>query len=190
MRLVTGFQRPKKDVRDVEAARISVAAQRATRCPQTKDLARKWRAWLHRMRFASPELSAEDPHKWWGLKATAGLTGRALEEQREKLFEELREASIFAPSDLAELGRDQLHEVTQDPHSNSLLGQLWGAAKVAGGAKDLSERLCPSTYVLQGWGAYQLANAISAGSAKDSELGSACSSYASGSVFRLKIATH
>ena len=63
---------------------------------------------------------------------------------------------------------------TEDPHSNRLPGQFWSSVKVAGGAKDLA------TYVLQSWGAYRLANAISADSAKDSELGRTFSPYASG----------
>ena len=61
--------------------------------------------------------------------------------------------------------------MSEGPQSNRLLGQLWRAAKVAVGARELAGRPCPSTYVLQGCDAYQLANAISADSAKDSELG-------------------
>ena len=69
--------------------------------------------------------------------------------------------------------------VSEGQQSNRLLGQLWSAVKVAGGAKELAERPCPSTYVLQGGGAYQLAKGISADSAKDPELGRTFSSYAS-----------
>ena len=178
MRLVMGFQRTKKAIRVVGAARISVVAQRATPCPHAKDLARKRRAWLRRIWFAPPELSAEDRHKWWDLIATAGLSGRAAEEQLEKLVKKRRGILIFAPSDFAELGKDQLRIATEYPQPNRLLGQLWGAVKVAGGAGDLAERPCPSTYVLQDWDAYQLANAISAHSAKDSEIDRTPSSYA------------
>ena len=60
--------------------------------------------------------------------------------------------------------------MSERPQSNRLLGQLWRAAKVAGGVTELAERPCPWTYVLQGWDAFQLANAISADSAKDPEL--------------------
>ena len=81
MKLVAGFQWTKRASRGVGAARISVVAQRAMRCPHAKDLARKWRAWLHRVWFAPPELSVEDPHKWWNLIATAGRSGRASGEQ-------------------------------------------------------------------------------------------------------------
>ena len=112
------------------------------------------------------------------MTATTGLGGRASEEQWGNLFEELNDILILSPSDLAELGEDQLHIVSDDPDSNRLLGQLWRAAKVASGPKDLAERPCPSAYVLQGWGARQLANAISADSAKASELGRAFSSQA------------
>ena len=79
-----------------------------------------------------PELRAEEPRKWWNLIAAAGLGGRASEEQRNKLFEELDDILIFAPSDLAELGKDQLHIVPEYPQSNRLPGQLWRAVKVAG----------------------------------------------------------
>ena len=123
-------------------------------------------------------MSAEDHHTWRNLIATAGLSGRASEEQWRKLLAELKEILIFTRGDLAELGKVQLHIVPEGPQSNRLLGQLWRAAKVAGGAKELAERPRPSTYVLQGWGDYQLANAISADSAKDSELGRTFSPYA------------
>ena len=53
---------------------------------------------------------------------------------------------------------------------------------MSNGAEDLSVRPCPSAYVLQGWGAHQLASAISADSAKIStggrELGRTFSSQA------------
>ena len=118
-------------------------------------------------------------HRWRNLIATAGLSDRPSEEQRRRLSEELRGIPIFAPSDLAELGEDQVHIATEDLQSGRLLGQLWKAAKVAGGAEGLAGRPCPSTYALQGWGANQLANAISADSAKDPELGRTFSSHAS-----------
>ena len=54
MRLAMGFQRAKEAVRSVGAARISAAAQRAMRYPYTKDLVRKWRAWLDRILLAPP----------------------------------------------------------------------------------------------------------------------------------------
>ena len=50
---------------------------------------------------------------------------------------------------------------------------------MATGAKGLAERPRLSSYVLQGWDAYQLANAVSADSAKDCELGRAFLSRAS-----------
>ena len=176
MKLTLGFRWAKKAIRAVGAAEISGLSQRAMRLNCTKDLAQEWRAWPHKLWFAPPELAAEQPHKWWTLIATKGLGGRASEEQWAKLFEELNDILIFSPTDLAELGKDQLHVVSDDPDSNRLLGRLRRAAKVAGGSKDLTERPCPSAYVLQGWNAHQLARAISADSAKDSELGRAFSS--------------
>ena len=92
------------------------------------------------------------------------------------LFEELSDILIFVPNDLAELGKDQLHIVSDDPDSTRLVGQLWGAAKVSNGAKELAEPPRLPAYVLQGWGAHHLANATSADSAKESELGRTFSS--------------
>ena len=109
----------------------------------------------------------------------AGPGGRATEEHWNKRFEVLNEILIFAPSDLAELGTYQPYIGSDDPDSNRLLGQLWGAAKEASGAEDLADRPRPSSFALQGWDAYQLANAISADSAKDCELGRASSPHAS-----------
>ena len=178
MELVLGFNWAKKSIKAIGAARISGLAQRATRLNCTKDLARKWRAWLHKLWFAPPELSVEHPHKWWSIIATTGLGGRASEEQWAKLFAELNEILIFAPDDLSELRKDQLHIVSDDPDSNRLLGQLWRAVKTAGGAKELAERSEPASFVLQGWDAHQLARAISADSAKESELGRAFTAQA------------
>ena len=124
VRLAMCFQWAKEAIRGAGAARISAAARRAMRCPHAKDLARKWRAWLHGIWFVPLEPSAADPRKWWNLTAAAGLLSRASEEQWKKLCEELRGIRIFAPSDLAERGQDQLHIVTEDPRSNRLLGQL------------------------------------------------------------------
>ena len=100
-----------------------MAAHRAMRDPHTKDLARKWRAWFRRIWLAPPVLSAVDPRKWWDLIATAGLSGRASKEQRSKLLEELKEVLSFAPSGPAELGKDQLHIMSEGPQSNRLPGQ-------------------------------------------------------------------
>ena len=95
MRLMMGFHWARKAIRAVGAAKISGLAQRAMRLNCTKELARKWRAWLHKLWFAPPELAVEHPHKWWNLIATAGLGERASEEQRKKLFEK---ASWAEPS--------------------------------------------------------------------------------------------
>ena len=178
MELTLGPHWTKKAIRAVGAAKISGLAQRAMRLSHARQLSKKWRAWLRKLWFAPPGLQVEEPRKWWNLIAATGLGGRAPDEQRNKLFGELNDILIFAPSDLAELGKDQLHIVSDDPDSNRLLGQLWGAVKVSNGAKDLEGGPCPSSYVLQGWGARQLANAISADSAKECELGRACSSHA------------
>ena len=150
MQLVLGFHWAKKSIKAAGAAKISGLAQRAMRLSCAKDLARKWRTWLHKLWFAPPELSVEHPHKWWNVIATTGLGGRASEEQWNKLFEELNEILIFSPDDLSELGKDQLHIVSDDPDSNRLLGQLWRAVKVSRGGKELAERPRPSSFVLQG----------------------------------------
>ena len=81
MRLALGFNWTKRAIKAVGAARISGLAQRAMRLNCTRELARKWRAWLHKLWFAPPELTIEQPHKWWNVMATAGLGGRASEEQ-------------------------------------------------------------------------------------------------------------
>ena len=52
-----------------------------------------------RLWFAPPELSIADPHRRWNLIATDGLSGRASDEAWNKLFAELCELLIFAPSD-------------------------------------------------------------------------------------------
>ena len=112
MRLVLGFHWTKKSIKAVGAARISGLAQRSLRLNCTRELAAKLRDWLHKLWFAPSELAIKHPHKWWSVMATTGFGGRASEEQWKKLFEELNEILIFSPEDLAELGRDQLHIVS------------------------------------------------------------------------------
>ena len=168
MRLAMGFQWAKTAIRSVGAARISAAARRAIRRHHAKDLARKWIVWLHRIWLAPPELSAEGLREWWNLVAIGGLSGRASGGQWRKLFEEPKEILIFAPSDLAGLGKVQPHIVSEGPQSYRLLGHLRRAAKVAGGAEELAVRPCPSTYALHDWDARRLVSAISADSANDS----------------------
>ena len=137
------------------------------RLNHTREIAKKWRACLHKLWLALPELRVEEPRKWWNLIAAAGSGGRSSEEQWDKLFGELDDVLIFTPNDLADFGKDQLHILPGDPDSNRLLGQLWRAVKVSNGARGLAERPCPSSNVLQGWDASQLADAISADSARD-----------------------
>ena len=150
MELTLGPHWTKKAIRAVGAAKISGLAQRAMRLSHARQLSKKWRSWLRKLWFAPPGLQVEEPRKWWNLIAATGLGGRAPDEQRNKLFGELNDILILAPSDLAELGKDQLHIVSGDPDSNRLLGQLWGAVKASNGAKGLAERPRPSSYVLQG----------------------------------------
>ena len=119
---------------------------------------------FRRLRFAPPELSIEDPHKWWNLVATAGLSGRVSGEDWNKLFAELGELLIFAPNDLAKLRADQLHIVSDSEESNRLLGQLWTAVQASGDAKDFSKRANQSVYARRGWDAFQPAGAITADS--------------------------
>ena len=95
--LAPGSHWTKKATKGVGTARISDLAQRATRLIYTKEPARKWRAWLRRLWFALPEPAVEQPHKWWNVIAATGWGGRASEEQRKKLVEEINEILIFAP---------------------------------------------------------------------------------------------
>ena len=123
--------------------------------------------------MATPELIVEQPRKWWNLIATAGMRGRASGEQWNKLFEELNDILTFAPNDPAGRGTGQLHIVSDDPVSDRLLGRQCRAARVSNWAKGLAERPFPSAYVLQRWGAHQLASAIAADPAKESDRGRA-----------------
>ena len=96
MKLMTGFHWAKKAISAAGAAEISGLAQRAMRLNCARDLARKWRAWPAN---APPELAADQPREWWNLIATTSLGGRASEEQRKKLFEELND--ILIPTRIA-----------------------------------------------------------------------------------------
>ena len=128
--------------------------------------------------FAPPELPVGDPHKWWNLFATSGLSGRASEEAWNRLFSALTGLPIFARSDLAELAAGQLHIASDNGESNPSLGQLWRAVKASGHAKNFSERSDPSARICRRRGAFQLAGAVTADSAESSEFGGSFSSRA------------
>ena len=124
LRRVAGFSWSGNALRAVGSGKLSVAMQRAVRNPRTEKLAKALKVRLHRVWFAPPELSAGDPHTWWGLIATCGLSGRASEGYWCRLFRELNKLLISAPMDPAELGADQHHIVSDNEESNRLLGQL------------------------------------------------------------------
>ena len=133
-------------MRAVGSAKFSAITRRAFGNPCAGEPAKALKVRLRRLPFASPELSGEDPHKWRGLIATAGLSGRASEESRNKLVAELGELLICAPRDLAGLEADQLHIVSDNAESNRLLGQLWRAAEASGDIGDFRERANPPTF--------------------------------------------
>ena len=171
LRHVTGFSWNRKVTRADGSGKLSAITQRAVINRRAKDLAKALKMRLRRLWRAPPDLSIEDPHKWWNLIATAGLSGRASEEAWDKLFAELSELLISVLSDLAELGADQLRIVSDSEESNRLLGRLGRAAQASGDSKDFSERADPVIFVCRGRGAFQLAGAVTSDSAGSSEFG-------------------
>ena len=77
MKLVMGSHWTKRTIKAAGAAKISGLAQRAMRRNCARALATKWRAWLRKLWFAPPEITVEQPHKWWNVIATTGPGGRA-----------------------------------------------------------------------------------------------------------------
>ena len=152
--------------------------QRAVVNPYPKEPAQALKLRLRRIRFATPELAVEESHEWWNLIATAGLGGRAWNGAWNRLFSELNEIRIFAPSDMAELRADQLHIVSGREEPSRLLGHLWRAVGASGGAKDFSERSGLPAYTCRGWDAFQLAGAAAPDSARNSVFGRSFSARA------------
>ena len=72
---------------------------------------------------------------------------------------------IFAPGDLAGLGADQLHIISDSRDSNRPLGQLWRAVKASSDEEASMGRGDHSVFVSQGRGASKLAEAVSADTA-------------------------
>ena len=105
--------------------------------------------------------------------ASGGLGGRASKAAWARLFKELKELLISAPSNLAELGAARLRIVSVHEEPNRLPGRLWGAVKAPGGAKAFSERWGPSAYICKGRGALRMAGAATADPAGRSEFGRA-----------------
>ena len=168
---VAGFGWNKAFVRAIGDNRLSADPQRAAVNPHTKQLARASKLRLRRIWWAPPGLAVDEPHKQWDLIATAGPSGRASNEAWNRLSQEPREILICALSDLAELRADQLHFVLELEESSRLHGRLWRAVRAAGDATDFRERSDSSIYIRKGWGAFQLAAAITADSAQGAELG-------------------
>ena len=106
LRHVAGFSWNRKVVRAVGSRELSAITRRAVINSRTKEFARALKVRSRRIWFAPPELSVVGPHEWWNLIATSGHSGRASEEAWARLFTELNELLILAPSDLAELGAD------------------------------------------------------------------------------------
>ena len=70
-----------KEVASAAGSRkLSAIMQRAAINPPTEEPAKALEMRFFRLSLAPPYLSIEDPHKWWNLIATAGLSGRAPEE--------------------------------------------------------------------------------------------------------------
>ena len=138
------------------AARISVAAQRATRYHHTRDIARVWRAWLRRVWYAPPEPSVEDPHNMVEPRCDGRAQRKGFGRAMDEALRRAQDLLIFVPENLAGLETDQLHAVPDGPQSNRLRGQLWRAMQVAGGSKKLAGGPRPSTLLfsagmLFGW---------------------------------------
>ena len=77
---------------------------------------------------------------------------------------------VCAPADLDKVGTDHLYLITGDSQAGHLLGQLWRAAKAAGGETAVTGRGSPPTFVETQWRAAQLASALTAESASTSGL--------------------
>ena len=86
---------------------------------------------------------------------------------------------IFAPRDVGDLEADQLRIASDSAEPNRLLGQLWRAGKASGDVRDFGDRRHPSIVARKGWGAFQLASAVTADAAGDSVFGRSLSSHTS-----------
>ena len=121
-RRMAGVGSDKSFMRAVGPNRLFAVIQRAVVNRDTKQLAQALKLRLRRIWLPPPELAGEERHRWRNLIATAGLSGRASNEARSRLFTELNEILIFISSDLAELRADQLHIVSE--HGGSSEGPL------------------------------------------------------------------
>ena len=79
---------------------------------------------------------------------------------------------------MADLRPDQLRIVSAIKESSCLLDQLWRAVTASGNPKGCGVRAVSSIYVRGGRDAYQLAGAVAAGSAEESEFGGSLPSHA------------
>ena len=132
----------------------------------TREPAGALKVLLRRTWYTPPETPVEDPHKWRNLIATSGLGGRASEKAWSRLFFGASRAADLCSRRFGRAGSWADHE-----ESNRLLGQLWWGVKAFGGVKNFSDRSDPSVYIRRGRRAFQLAGAVTAESAENSEFG-------------------
>ena len=125
LRHSAGFSWNRKITGAVGSREPSASVQRAAISSVLQELAEALKTRLRRIWFASLGLSVEEPRKWRNLIATVGVSGRASWAAWTSLRKRLHELLISATIDLAELGADQLHIVSDHEESNRLLAQLW-----------------------------------------------------------------
>ena len=124
--------------------------------PSTKEVGKHMRGRLRAIWFVSPQITAENPHKWRNPFATSGLSGRASEDAGNELSKELNGMLILSSDDLAQLGAHQLHLISGNPESNRLMGQLRRAVRVAGDTTDFKGEGGLAAFCRQRTGRFQI----------------------------------
>ena len=167
---VCGFEWSRRTIAKASPRKISALVQRAVRNEATKELAKKLRTTLRKIWFSTPPIVAEDPHEWWALLSSTGISSLANDQIWLALFADLESMLIFSPSDLGAMQLDQLHLSTTDVAKGRLLNQLWRTVKAGQSKTPGMSRFLPSLFVSTGANAFELADCLAADSTVTSKL--------------------
>ena len=96
-KLVCGFEWSRRTIAKVSPHKLSALVQRAVRYEATKELAKKLRTTLRKIWFSTPPIVAEDPHEWWALLASTGISSLANDQIWLALFTDLEGMLISPP---------------------------------------------------------------------------------------------
>ena len=134
----------------------------------TADWAKKLRAKPREVWRSPPHLSDRGAHLWWELISTSGLAASTTGTKPQALR---KRSPFLGPGDFGEVQLDLLRSIPEDPTDVQLIGMLSRVRKARPQGPMYHARSVLAWHASALWGAFKLADAICAASAKTSKIG-------------------